>query len=94
MGPTTFTTDIDTRDAVDFPSGATRFAEPTNDVQITLGTSIVKSGPTVGVLAVNIRPLGKEILGDLQMSIQGRFVYSCLPLLVFHIRHGSTILDD
>jgi hypothetical protein len=54
----------------------------------------MKRGPTIGVLTVNVRPLWKEILGDLQVSIQGRFVYSRLPLFVFHVRHGPTILDD
>ena len=54
----------------------------------------MKRSPAVGILAVNVRPLWQEILDNLQMAIQGRFVYSRLPLLVFHIRHGPTALDN
>jgi hypothetical protein len=87
-------TDIDTRDVVDFLSSTARLAKPTNDIQITFGTSVMKRGPAVGVLAVNICPLWKEILDNVQVSIQGCFVYSRLPLLVFHVRHSPTILDN
>ena len=67
--PTTFTTDINTRDAIYYHSSVTRLAKPTNNIQITLRTSVVERGPAIAILTVNICPLWKEILDNVQVTI-------------------------